>query len=210
MNGALSWCPSAWENDPAHLQDGFLKHPAECVVYWYHQQRRLHLLRVRQGMTAPLSSIWTARASPFDAPKTPAKKIAYLEVERLYERAKEDFPVSQGGPGQDRKAGSVRHPAFPYRLRQPYHEAAEGPSRASVYACGGTETEAIDYIFVTKVFRKFESLNLFDPGEIRGLIAMMDSPLRARGYAREHRISAAAAENVLMTDRRDRHGRHIL
>ncbi len=46
-------------------------------------------------MTAPLSSIWTARASPFDAPKTPAKKIAYLEVERLYERAKEDFPVSQ-------------------------------------------------------------------------------------------------------------------
>ena len=43
-------------------------------------------------------------------------------------------------------------------------------------ACGGTEEEAIDYVFVTKVFRKFESLNLsLIRDEIRPLIGFLDS-----------------------------------
>ena len=43
-------------------------------------------------------------------------------------------------------------------------------------ACGGTETEAVDYIFVTKVFRKFESLNLsLIRDEIRPLINFLDA-----------------------------------
>ena len=52
-------------------------------------------------------------------------------------------------------------------------------------ACGGSEIEAIDYIFVTKVFRKFESLNLsLIRDEIRGLIAFMDAQF-GKGSMRE-------------------------
>ena len=42
-------------------------------------------------------------------------------------------------------------------------------------ACGGTEEDGIDYLLATKVFRKFESLNLsLIRDEIRGLIAFLD------------------------------------
>ena len=43
-------------------------------------------------------------------------------------------------------------------------------------ACGGTELDGLDYILATKVFRKFESLNLsLIRDEIRGLIMFMDN-----------------------------------
>ena len=43
-------------------------------------------------------------------------------------------------------------------------------------ACGGNEIEAIDYVLATKVFRKFDALNLsLIRGEIRGLILQLDS-----------------------------------
>ena len=43
-------------------------------------------------------------------------------------------------------------------------------------ACGGTELEGLDYILATKIFRKFESLNLsLIRDEIRGLIMYMDN-----------------------------------
>ena len=43
-------------------------------------------------------------------------------------------------------------------------------------ACGGTETEGVDYMLATKVFRKFESLNLsLIRDEIRPLISFLDA-----------------------------------
>ena len=43
-------------------------------------------------------------------------------------------------------------------------------------AAGGTELEGIDYVLATKVFRKFESLNLsLIRDEIRGLINYMNT-----------------------------------
>ena len=52
-------------------------------------------------------------------------------------------------------------------------------------ACGGDETEAVDYILATKVFRKFESLNLsLIRDEIRGLIDYLDK-LFGKGKMKE-------------------------
>ena len=167
--------PSAWENDPAHLQDGFLKIPQNV---WY-----IGTINNDDSTFSVSDKVYDrafvinldSKGIPFDAPKTPAKKIAYSEVERLYERAKEDFPVSQEALDKIEKLDLyvIQHfrIAFGNRIMKQLKDFVP------VYiACGGTETEAIDYIFVTKVFRKFESLNLsLIRGEIRGLIAMMDS-----------------------------------
>ena len=52
-------------------------------------------------------------------------------------------------------------------------------------ACGGTEVEGIDYILATKVFRKFEGLNLsLIRDEIRGLISYLDT-LFGKGEMKE-------------------------
>ena len=42
-------------------------------------------------------------------------------------------------------------------------------------ACGGTEIDGFDYIFSTKILKKFESLNIgFLKDELRGLIEQLD------------------------------------
>ena len=52
-------------------------------------------------------------------------------------------------------------------------------------ACGGDELEGLDYLLATKVFRKFESLNLgLIRDEIRGLIVFMDQ-LFGKGVMKE-------------------------
>ena len=52
-------------------------------------------------------------------------------------------------------------------------------------ACGGTDVEGIDYILATKVFRKFEGLNLsLIRDEIRGLIMYLDT-LFGKGMMKE-------------------------
>ena len=52
-------------------------------------------------------------------------------------------------------------------------------------ACGGNETEGVDYMLATKVFRKFESLNLsLIRDEIRPLISYMDN-LFGKGAMKE-------------------------
>ncbi len=167
--------PSSWENDPAHLRDGFLQIPQNV---WY-----IGTINNDDSTFSVSDKVYDrafvinldSKGIPFEAPKTPAKKIAYSEVERLYEQAKQDFPVSREALDKIEKLDLyvIQHfrIAFGNRIMKQLKDFVP------VYiACGGTETEAIDYIFVTKVFRKFESLNLsLIRGEIRGLIAMMDS-----------------------------------
>ena len=167
--------PSSWESDPAHLRDGFLQIPQNV---WY-----IGTINNDDSTFSVSDKVYDrafvinldSKGIPFEAPKTPAKKIAYSEVERLYEQAKLDFPVSREALDKIEKLDLyvIQHfrIAFGNRIMKQLKDFVP------VYiACGGTETEAIDYIFVTKVFRKFESLNLsLIRGEIRGLIAMMDS-----------------------------------
>ena len=52
-------------------------------------------------------------------------------------------------------------------------------------ACGGSEVEGVDYMLATKVFRKFESLNLsLIRDEIRPLVSYLDS-LFGKGAMKE-------------------------
>ena len=52
-------------------------------------------------------------------------------------------------------------------------------------AAGGTELEGLDYLLATKVFRKFDALNLsLIRDEIKGLIAFLDN-LFGKGTMKE-------------------------
>ena len=52
-------------------------------------------------------------------------------------------------------------------------------------ACGGTEKEGVDYMLATKVFRKFEALNLsLIRDELRPLISYIDN-LFGKGVMKE-------------------------
>ena len=175
---------SRWENDPAKLTDGFLTIPQNV---WY-----VGTINNDDSTFTVTDKVYDrafvinldSKGIPFDAPATASKKIAYSYVEALYEKAKKDYPVSDEVLDKIEKLDLYVIEKF--RVAFGNRILKQLKNFVPVYvACGGSEIEAIDYIFVTKGFRKFESLNLsLIRDEIRGLIAFMDAQF-GKGSMRE-------------------------
>ena len=166
---------SPWENDPAHLDGGFLRIPQNV---WY-----IGTINNDDSTFSVSDKVYDrafvinldSKGIPFDAPKTGSKRISYSHVEELYRRAQAEYPVSAETLEKIEKLDLYIIEKF--RVAFGNRIIKQLKNFVPVYvACGGTEIDAIDYIFATKVFRKFESLNLsLIRDEIRGLISFMDS-----------------------------------
>lgn len=167
--------PSVWESDPAHLVDGKLQIPQNV---WY-----IGTANNDDSTFAVSDKVYDralvinldSKGVPFDAPMTEGKHISYSYVESLYKKAVEDHPVSDEILGKIEKLDLyvIEHfrVAFGNRIMKQLKIFVP-----VFVACGGEELEALDYILATKVFRKFESLNLsLIRDEIKGLIANLDA-----------------------------------
>lgn len=166
--------PSSWDTDPKHLAGGDLKIPQNV---WY-----VGTINNDDSTFSVSDKVYDRafvinldkKGIPFDAPKTTAKRISYSHVDKLYNEAVEKYPVTEELLGKiaDLDQYVIDHfrVAFGNRIMKQLKVFVP------VYiACGGTETEAVDYMLATKVFRKFESLNLsLIRDEIRGLIDYLD------------------------------------
>lgn len=176
--------PSTWENDPVHLDGGCLQIPQNV---WYigtiNNDDSTFSVSDKVYDRAFVINLDT-KGIPFDAPQTDGKRIAYSYVERLYEEAQQNHPVSaqvlENIGKLDLYVIEKFRIAFGNRIMKQLKQFVP------VYvACGGSEIDAVDYMLATKVFRKFESLNLsLIRDEIRGLIAMLDS-LFGKGNMKE-------------------------
>ena len=176
--------PSTWENDPVHLDGGCLQIPQNV---WYigtiNNDDSTFSVSDKVYDRAFVINLDT-KGVPFDAPQTDGKRIAYSYVEGLYEEAQQNHPVSaqvlENIGKLDLYVIEKFRIAFGNRIMKQLKQFVP------VYvACGGSEIDAVDYMLATKVFRKFESLNLsLIRDEIRGLIAMLDS-LFGKGNMKE-------------------------
>lgn len=176
--------PSTWENDPVHLDGGCLQIPQNV---WYigtiNNDDSTFSVSDKVYDRAFVINLDT-KGVPFDAPQTDGKRIAYSYVEGLYEEAQQNYPVSaqvlENIGKLDLYVIEKFRIAFGNRIMKQLKQFVP------VYvACGGSEIDAVDYMLATKVFRKFESLNLsLIRDEIRGLIAMLDS-LFGKGNMKE-------------------------
>lgn len=166
--------PSSWPSDPAHLTDGKLQIPQNV---WYigtaNNDDSTFAVSDKVYDRAMVINL-DSKGVPFEAPDTSPKFISYSHVESMYKKAVEEDPVSDE---LLKKVGDldvyvIEHfrVAFGNRIMKQLR------TFIPVYvACGGTENEGLDYILATKVFRKFEVLNLgLIRDEIRGLIAYLD------------------------------------
>ena len=166
--------PSSWDTDPKHLPDGKLQIPQNV---WY-----IGTANNDDSTFAVSDKVYDralvinldSKGIPFEAPYTAPKQISYSHVEGLYNKAIEDHPVSDeilDKIGQlDLYVIEHFRVAFGNRIMK------QLKIFVPVYvACGGDEIEGIDYILATKVYRKFESLNLsLIRDEIKGLMRYMD------------------------------------
>ena len=167
--------PSVWETDPKHLIDGKLQIPQNV---WYigtaNNDDSTFAVSDKVYDRALVVNI-DSKGVPFNAPVTEAKRINYSYVEALYKKAVVDHPVSE--EYLDKIAKLDQYVIDHFRVAFGNRIMKQLKIFVPVYvACGGEAVEAIDYILATKVYRKFEGLNLsLIRDEIKGLMAIMDS-----------------------------------
>jgi hypothetical protein len=167
--------PSSWDNDPEHLKDGKLLIPQNT---WYIGTAN------NDDSTFSISDKVYDRALtinidnkgiPFDAPDTPPSLISYSSVSALYEKAIAENPVDPRYLEMIENLDSYVIKKF--RVAFGNRIIKQLKIFVPVYvACGGDVLEGIDHILATKVFRKFEMLNLaLIRDEIKGLINYLNA-----------------------------------
>jgi 5-methylcytosine-specific restriction endonuclease McrBC GTP-binding regulatory subunit McrB len=167
--------PSSWENDPVHLKDGKLLIPQNT---WYIGTAN------NDDSTFSVSDKVYDRAltinidnkgMAFDAPDTPPSKISYSSVEELYRRAVEEHPLDQ--KYLDMIEALDAYVIKKFRVAFGNRIMKQLKIFVPVYvACGGDAIEGIDHMLATKVFRKFEMLNLaLIRDDIKGLINYLNT-----------------------------------
>ncbi len=176
--------PSSWDNDPTKLVGGNLTIPQNV---WY-----IGTINNDDSTFSVSDKVYDrafvvnldSKGVPFDAPKTEAKRVAFSTVEALYADAIAKNPVSE--EILEKIAKLDNYVIEKFRVAFGNRIMKQLKSFVPVYvACGGNETEGVDYILATKVFRKFESLNLsLIRDEIRPLISYMDG-LFGKGAMKE-------------------------
>ena len=176
--------PSSWENDPVKLKNGNLTIPQNV---WY-----VGTINNDDSTFSVSDKVYDrafvvnldSKGVPFDAPQTEAKRVSYSEVESLYKKASAEYPVTEESLEKISKLDNYVIEKFRVAFGNRIMKQLKTFVPAYV-ACGGSETEGVDYMLATKVFRKFESLNLsLIRDEIRPLISYLDT-LFGKGAMKE-------------------------
>ena len=155
----LSIVPNEWSTDPTHLDHGKLVIPQNI---WYVGTAN------NDDSTYAISDKVYDRAQPinldakgvsFDAPDTPPVRLSFNHLNTLFEEAFKEYPISQENLKKIQQLDlwviEKLRVAFGNRILKQM-----GMFVPVYVACGGEELDGIDYVLATKIFRKFESLNL--------------------------------------------------
>ena len=167
--------PSSWINDPQNLREGKLLIPQNT---WYvgtaNNDDTTFAISDKVYDRALTINIDT-KGIPFEAPDTSPTRISYTYLNSLFIKAQEEYPVEQ--KYLDMIEDLDDYVIKKFRVAFGNRIMKQLKIFVPVYvACGGTVVEGIDHILATKVFRKFESLNLsLIRDEIKGLINYLNT-----------------------------------
>ena len=155
----LDLVPNVWSTDPEHLDHGMLRIPQNI---WYVGTAN------NDDSTFAISDKVYDRAQPinldskgiaFEAPDTPPMNLSFSHLDSLFSEAFQMYPLSQDILKKIQQLDlwviERLRVAFGNRIIKQMNLFVP------VYvACGGDELDGVDYVLATKIFRKFESLNL--------------------------------------------------
>lgn len=155
----LDLVPNVWSSDPENLDHGRLRIPQNI---WYIGTAN------NDDSTYAISDKVYDRAQPinldakgvaFEAPEADQLTISFSHLNDLFQDAFEKYPISEENLKKihqlDLWVIDKLRVAFGNRIIKQM-----GLFVPVYVACGGDELDGIDYILATKIFRKFESLNL--------------------------------------------------
>src|SRR5574344_176190 len=167
--------PNVWPNDPKHLPNGKLKIPDNM---WYigtinNDDSTFMVTDKVYDRAMPIDI--NDKGQAFDALPTEELQINSTYLESLFDKAKQENPVStdimQKLEQMDNYVIEHFRLAFGNRIVKHIREFIP------VYvACGGKDIDGLDYVIAKKILRKFEQLNLsFIRDEIDGFIKFLDT-----------------------------------
>ncbi len=165
---------SSWKSDPKKLIKGKLQIPPNA---WYigtinNDDSTFMVTDKVYDRAMPIDI--NEKGVPFDPEPCEAWDINYSYLDNLFNQAMEEHAMSQEILDNIEKMDdyTIQHFRVAFGNRIVKHMKKFVP----VYvACGGDETEAVDYFMAKKVLRKFEGLNLaLIRDEIDGYIKFLD------------------------------------
>ena len=170
----LDLVPTAWEGDPYKMDNGKI-HVADST--WFigtanNDDSTFTITDKVYDRAMPIEL--NERADEFECEMYPACDVTAEHLEYMFQKAKEDYPISDELMEKMQKLDSYLITrfklAFGNRIMKQLYDFIP------VYvACGGTELGGMDYIIARKVLKKFESMNVsFVREEITGLISYID------------------------------------
>ena len=160
--------------DPKHLTEGKLTIPQNVVFFGTANNDDSTFTISDKVYDRAISLFFDDKGIPFDCEPTESLNFPYAQLARLYDKAKEEFPVSEGILQKFDELDSFVIKKF--RLAFGNRILKQLKQFIPVYVgCGGTELEGLDFIFTNKILKKFQSLNIgFLKDELKELEGMLD------------------------------------
>lgn len=163
------------EDDPKHIVDGKILVPQSLWFVGTANQDDSTFTITDKVYDRAVTIDLNNRADYFDAPLTPCLKISADFLYYLFVKAQKEVTISDKSKEALTKIDAYMLDNFKVTfgnriLKQIYNFVP-------VYvACGGTEEEALDFMLMSKIFRKLGTINLvFLKKELNTLISLIDS-----------------------------------
>ncbi|MBR4237287.1 hypothetical protein IKQ02_02505 [bacterium] len=165
--------PTQLPSDPKHLAGGKLLIPQNC---WYigTANRDDSTFTITDKVYDRAVTLYlNERAQFFDAPFTDSINISFNYLENLFAEAAEKYPISLKSLKNIDQIDIFIQDNFKVAFGNRILKQIK--LFVPVYvACGNSETDALDFMISSKIFKKFEALNLpFLRKELEGLIDLI-------------------------------------
>jgi uncharacterized membrane protein len=170
----LDLVPTEWEGDPEKIIGGKIQVPN---TLWFvgtanNDDSTFTITDKVYDRAIPIEL--NDRASAFECEDFPPCCISTVHLQEMFEKAKEDHPLSEDALEKMEKMDKYLQTRF--KLAFGNRIVKQMYDFVPVYvSCGGTEMGGMDYIIARKVLKKFESMNVnYVSDGIKGLIEYMD------------------------------------
>ena len=187
--------PTADKNDPKNMHEGKLLIPQNIVFFGTANNDDSTFTISDKVYDRAVSLFFTDKGRPFEAESQEPISIPYSQLEGLYNEAKKQFQISEQMSKKFEELDNFVIRKF--KLAFGNRILKQLDSFVPTYiACGGTETEAYDFMFANKILKKFESLNIaFLREELEELINYLDKLYGKGKFPRSQEVIRTLLKN---------------
>ena len=166
--------PDTVKGDPIHLTEGKLIIPQNLIFFGTANNDDSTYTISDKVYDRAISIFFDDKGRPFDCTEQEPISIPYSQLDSLYKEAIKQNQISESMLRKFDQLDDFVIKKFKLAFGNRILKQLE--TFVPVYVgCGGSETEAFDFIFTNKILKKFESLNIaFLKDELKELQAFLD------------------------------------